>query len=960
MKAGSQTNYAYVLFGLFFILILYTLFATINMSKAMSNDYLHINDIKNLEILNKDINIILSRRFQYLNDESIGNIRLKIEVSLAKIKKDTISLDNPELLEQFNNLQKDLRQKSHILSWFQFHNERVVNYIETILKFQEKIQKTYYFSEISNLINASLIHILELAQNKDENEKQLSKDIKTVKQLYDLYKLNDRSITSFIHQLEFTVLDLNRIKVVIEKSQKLKLSKTIQHFELSLTNYYKQLHNKQREISYMLAILSIIFLLIIVFYYENRKKLTMSLLNFTKAVENSSNSIVVTDTQSNITYVNPTFCKTTGYSKEETLGKNPRILKSEYYDKSYYQNMYKKITSGQQWLGMFVNIRKNGEKFYEQTSITPITNRGKIESFLAIKLDITDLIKSKEKLELQTQKLETAQKITHIGSFEIYWDTKKIYCSTELKNILKLNKQNEIDYSYLLNIIYKDDRESFDLMINSSLSAKKPFYLKHKIVDLNHNIKYVSTKCEHKYNRDKKPSVSIGTMQDITDITVSQNRVEFIAYHDLLTKLANKEGFQREFAEFITIAKIKNQKLALISMDLDKFKDINETLGHDIGDKVLKTITKRVKLILPKSYTLSRFGGDEFCILIKEFDGIDSISKICDKILKTVANPIKIADYTIYTTISIGVSIYPKDGITVSDILKNSDAAMYLAKNEGRNRYKFYTKSISQKIQERLKIEGALKSAIKNSEFSILYQPQVSPKDKEIVAIEALIRWNSKSIGFVSPNIFIPISEDSGQIIDIGDWVFENACIDFLKLKSKINSLRHVAINVSSIQLSQSDFLDKLKNTIQKIGISATEVEIEITERFLMKDSDKNLTILQSLKDIGFKISIDDFGTGYSSLNYLKKFPIDTVKIDKSFIDNLATNSSDKAIVKAIVNISKDLKYHIVAEGVEYHQQKDIILKMEESVIIQGYLYSKPLDKKSFPTSYFSLMSDIS
>ncbi len=820
MSIEFKKDYTFLIIGIFSLLILSTLALTIHISRTNQNNYKYLNILKKLEITNKNIDILLSKKLQYVDSIDIGKNRLNIENNLRRMDNYIDFLNKEELKIKFDTLKKEYRKKSQILSWFQFHNERVIKSVEELLKLQKKLQRRYYFSDIFIYVNNSLVSLLHLAQNRNKN---LENNIKSLEALNDLYKLTDSDLVDFIKNMKQSYADLKQISSMSTEAKNINLSVILKQFENQLVSYYTESQNQQKIISYILIFFSLLFLLVIVIAHLANKKIYLSLIK-------------------------------------------------------------------------------------------------------------------------QTSKLKTAQKITHISNIEIEWVKNTIQLSTELGNILKIFDKKYITYEDFLHFIQKNQRNLFHNDLKNSIKLKKDFYMENKIIDSNQTIKYISTRFQHKYKDDGKLYLSIGTIQDITEITKSKDKVRYMAYHDLLTGLLNKEGFLEKAKTVIDIAKIDKRDASLISLDIDRFKDINETLGHETGDKVLRVVAKRIEETIEADSVLARFGGDEFFLLLNSYS---SITTICKKLLHTLSQPMQIDNYKLNITSSIGIATYPKHGNSIYDILKNSDAAMYLAKSKNRNRYEFYTKNISKKIDERLKIENELKGAIKNRDFTLAYQPQISIKNGEIVAAEALIRWNSKELGFVPPNIFIPISEDSGQIVEIGNWVFENACREFIKWKKQGLHIKHIAINVSSIQLAQKDIVQSFKEILQKVGVKAQEVEIEITERFLVQDTIKNLEILNELRNVGFEISIDDFGTGYSSLNYLKKFPINTLKIDKSFIDNIETNRDDKAIVETIILLAEKLNCKIVAEGIEHKNQEKILLSFGD-ILCQGYLYSKPINSDDF------------
>ena len=424
-------------------------------------------------------------------------------------------------------------------------------------------------------------------------------------------------------------------------------------------------------------------------------------------------------------------------------------------------------------------------------------------------------------------------------------------------------------------------------------------------------------------------------------------KMDFIAYHDGLTMLPNRTSFQERLSHAIVLAKRNQTRIAVLFVDLDRFKIVNDTLGHHVGDEMLREIAERLQSTLRETDTLSRIGGDEFTILIESLRHPNDAAFVAEKVLEIVKQPIKTGGYELGTTASIGIALYPDDGDETGTLVKNADSAMYLAKSMGKDSYRFYTKKLSDDVHRRMQIEHDLRIAIEKKELSLLYQPQYDLESQRVVAAEALVRWQHGREGEIPPSEFIPIAEDSGIIFQIGEWVFETACREFMRWKEMGLSIDAIAINVSSVQFNQEHIVSRFKSITEKVGIDPQAVEIEITERYIMEHTQQNQTILEELRSIGFRISVDDFGTGYSSMSYLKTLPLDTIKIDKSFIDDIPHDKNDVAISKAILALAKSLDYTVVAEGIEYAEQERF-LREHQCDIGQGYLFSRPLSAEKF------------
>ncbi|WOH38277.1 EAL domain-containing protein [Thalassotalea fonticola] len=441
----------------------------------------------------------------------------------------------------------------------------------------------------------------------------------------------------------------------------------------------------------------------------------------------------------------------------------------------------------------------------------------------------------------------------------------------------------------------------------------------------------------------------------LRELKDSQQKLKYLAYYDSLTGLANRESFNQHLEKFLLLAERSNHHVGVLFIDLDRFKRINDTLGHGFGDRVLQKVAKVLESNLRNSDLLARgsdeiltsevarLGGDEFTVFLSQVDYIDDIAQVAQRIIQSLSKPIKIDQFEVTVTPSIGISVYPEDGLNVTNLMKNADVAMYHAKDQGRCCFKFYSDSLNCRARERLELEQELRKAIENNEFALHYQPQIDVSADKIVSVEALIRWHNPKHGFVSPAEFIPIAEETGLIIEIGEWVLKKACQQAKFWLDEYGSEYRVSVNLSSVQFKRGSLVGYIQKVLKETGLPANLLELELTESAIMTDVEENIIRLQQIKELGVGIAIDDFGTGYSSLSYLKKFPINTLKIDRSFITDIATSADDAAIVKAIIALAETLNLAVIAEGVETTGQLQILRGFNCS-LIQGYLFSKPLN----------------
>lgn len=439
---------------------------------------------------------------------------------------------------------------------------------------------------------------------------------------------------------------------------------------------------------------------------------------------------------------------------------------------------------------------------------------------------------------------------------------------------------------------------------------------------------------------------------DITMRKEAEARANFLSYYDTITGLPNRTLINKIINNALSRAQKGNLILAVMFLDLDRFKIINNTLGYNFGDRLIKEVSIILTKAIPNDNIIARYNGDEFIILLEDTSS-NQASKLAQDIIKKLSNPIILEDKQFFISPSIGISLCPPNGDTAETLIKNANTAMSLAKESGGNDYHFYNSELDKKNNRIMQIETGLRRALDNNEFKIMYQPKVDLSSGKLIGTEALLRWESPEYGFVSPSEFIPIAEKTGLIIKIGEWVLENACKQNEIWFSKGIKLK-VAVNVSAYQFHQSDFINAVKRILKESKLDPEYLELEITESIVEDIEDAKL-ILNKLKSLGIYLSVDDFGTGYSSLSHLKHFPIDYLKIDKSFIKELLEDSNNKAIVKTIIEMGHNLNYKVIAEGIENEKQLSYLKKMN-CHYGQGYLFSKPLSVENMTRMALSLM----
>jgi len=483
---------------------------------------------------------------------------------------------------------------------------------------------------------------------------------------------------------------------------------------------------------------------------------------------------------------------------------------------------------------------------------------------------------------------------------------------------------------------------------NDVFASGKKSKLVHQHHSKNGTAQYVEITATPLFNANGEVEAIVELGHDITDhllvheqLEQQKNRLDHQAHHDGLTGLPNRVLFVDRVYQSIKLAAREKNKLAVLFIDLDRFKVINDTLGHSVGDKVLIEISQRLKNAIRHVDTVARLGGDEFTLILANIKHASCVMEIAQKLVDILAEKIISGENELYVTASIGISIFPDDGNNTEVLLRNADSAMYQAKNEGRNNYQFYTQEMTKQAFERVLLEKNLRRAIEQDEFTVFYQPQYNGRSNEIIGMEALLRWQHPEMGLVSPARFIPIAEETGMIIAIGWQVINKVIKQLGEWTASGYCQGKLSINLSVKQIQQDDFIDKILASLNEHQYNPQYIQFEVTESYIMTDPEKAIKTLQQLKDLQFTIAIDDFGTGYSSLSYLKRLPVDELKIDQSFVRDVPGDEEDEAIVRSVISLAKSLNLHVIAEGVETKEQQQFLLA-EQCENLQGYLFQRP------------------
>ncbi|MCD4668183.1 MAG: EAL domain-containing protein [Sulfurimonas sp.] len=561
-----------------------------------------------------------------------------------------------------------------------------------------------------------------------------------------------------------------------------------------------------------------------------------------------------------------------------------------------------------------------------------------------------DLQTAIDKLKAREDSFRQLENISKLGSWEINLKTNKAIWSDQSFKIYGLDKAStEPSLELFISHLVPQDIPRAQTILADAIKNGKVTTFQSKIKRADGKIIDILVNGQVVYDEQQIPSKLIGTTQDITqqvnnEKLLKQQAKELIhqANHDTLTNLPNRMLFQDKLTQMINYSTRHNEKFALLFLDLDQFKKINDSLGHHVGDNILIKTASRLKMALREEDILARLGGDEFTIILRDIKNIQSASTVAQKIIDIMKEPIKSNGHSLFVSSSIGISIFPDDAITKDNLIKYADSAMYKAKDEGRNNFQFYSADMTTQAFERVVMESSLKIAIKEEQFVVYFQPQYNAISKTITGMEALVRWQHPQIGLVLPAKFLPIAEESGLIVEIDRIVMKKAMQQFSKWYQDGYNPGRLALNLSMKQLNEADFISTLSNLMKSINFQAKWLELEVTESQVMNNPDASIKKLKEISKVGIEVAIDDFGTGYSSLAYLKKLPLDKLKIDRSFVKDIPQDEDDIAITKAIIALGKSLNLKLIAEGVETQEQKDFLVE-NGCKNIQGYLYSRPI-----------------
>ena len=665
-------------------------------------------------------------------------------------------------------------------------------------------------------------------------------------------------------------------------------------------------------------------------------------------LENAGALVVVLDREGRIRRFNRACEDLTGYAFAEVDGRCvwDFLLPPEERDAVHQEAFHALVRNPKALRSSYTNhwvARDGTPRLIEWSNSVLLDGQGEMEFMVSIGVDVTEKQQAEAALKESSARLKEAQRIAQVGSWEYDVVSNRLSWSDETFRLFEIDRERfDASYEAFMDKVHPEDRERVSQAYLDSLTNHEPYEISHRICMADGRIKWVNERCEMHFDAQGKAVRSTGTVQDITERMQAEAQISQLAYHDTLTGLNNRFSLLSQLEQALAMAHREQRALAVVFLDLDRFKNINDTLGHAMGDALLRDVACRLRDSVRESDIVARLGGDEFVVALTEVDDATSAARLADKILQTLARPYRIGEETLHSTASIGVAFYPNDGQDAEALMKNADTAMYHAKSLGRNNVQFFTAEMNQAAIKRLTMDHDLRVAVETRQLELHYQPQFDSLSGRIVGVEALLRWPHPRMGMVSPAEFIPIAEETGLILSLGEWVLDEACRQLRAWRDAGASNITMAVNLSAHQLHSSVLLTHVAGALEKHGLKGADLELEITESVAMHDPDSSISQLKALRNLGVRLSIDDFGTGYSSLSYLKLLPIHTLKLDQSFVRDIETDSNDVAICTATIALAHSLGLAVIAEGVETEAQRHL-LASHHCDFMQGYLFSKPL-----------------
>lgn len=675
-------------------------------------------------------------------------------------------------------------------------------------------------------------------------------------------------------------------------------------------------------------------------YHANQETLRTLNESLRAIVENSPLAIYSITPGGIVTLWNPAAEKLFGVREAEVLGRLSPLATAEQAETTL--DIRKRVIAGETVHNVEIAHSRGAHRSILSLSAAPLkSGDGKIIGVLVTCADITGLKSVERALEASEARFralsESAMDIVTV----IDADGVILYQSPSVRHLLGVDPESMIGLNQF-EIIHREDspalRERFkELIEKGTLDRPVEFRVRHADGTWR-TLESIGKNCLD------VPAIRgiIVNTRDVSERRAIQQRIQHLAYHDALTSLPNRSLLQDRVAQAISRADRGGKRLAVMFIDIDNFKNINDTLGHDVGDELLREVARRLSASVRGHDTIARQGGDEFIVLLEELEGQSGAARAAQKILDALRSAFEVGGTKQHVSGSIGIALYPDDGKDSQTLMKNADTAMFHSKAQGKNTYHFFTSNMNIAVKRRAMLESSLRAAVKDGDFLLHYQPQVDLATGKVVAAEALVRWNNQSGGIVMPGDFIPLAEETGLINEIGEWVMREGCMQARRWQAGGIAPERIAINLSARQLGDKGFLGMVKRVLKETGLNPGCLELEITESQVMKQAEGSIQLLNELADMGIHLAVDDFGTGYSSLSYLKRLPISKLKIDQSFVRDITVDPNDTAIVVAIISMARSLDLEIIAEGIETAGQLNL-LRAKGCAIGQGYYFSMPL-----------------
>ena len=669
---------------------------------------------------------------------------------------------------------------------------------------------------------------------------------------------------------------------------------------------------------------------------------------FRLLLDASPEAIFGVDTQGLCTFVNPACLKMLGYTQEEMLGKSVHpLIHHTYPDGRPYPmeacHIRCSTLQGEPThVDSEIHWRKDGTSFPVEYWSHPIYRNGELVGAVVNFVDITERKRAEEALRESEARFRAMAE--HSSDWIWSIDTQGRHLYSNPRGVENLGYSVEAFMRMdATSLVHPDDLSLMRETFEQAVSERRGW--KNVVLRWRHRAGGYRT-----FESSASPLLDEagqlvgfqGVDRDITEREQAEARIDFLAHHDGLTGLPNRVLLRDRFEHAIALAERSRSRVAMLVLDLDNFKRVNDTLGHADGDRLLLEVVSRLSECTRESDTLSRQGGDEFILLLNDIPDQETVDRIASKILVTLAEPVEINGHELNAACSIGIALYPDDGSSFDTLLQKADSAMYNAKRAGRNLYQFFDDQMNQQAQEHLLLQNRLNRALFRAEFYLHYQPQLEIRSGRVVGMEALLRWKNPELGEVVPARFIPVAEDCGLIVPIGAWVLEEACRQAQSLRQADGIDLPMSVNLSALQFRRGGLVETVAGALRRSGLPPHLLELELTESILLQDVENTLQTVRQLKALGVRLSIDDFGTGYSSLSYLKRFAVDRLKIDRSFVRDLEFDPDNAAIVRAVIQLARSLRLGLVAEGVETEAQL-AFLREEGCQDVQGYLFSRPL-----------------